>query len=625
MSLSSKSSFIRARWQAALYHSRKNRRGRSSSSVVTAQPSDFEEVVWHYAGDAADNETTTIEENFNPSDVNTSTDKITISLPSNEFTRNLPYDAMICQFRTTGTLPSPLAVDTDYIFEDNGDGTVRLFPVLTNDDYAVLPGHDDGEDILPFQAYACEAGIINLTDQGSGVHTLFTMPIFDVIKDQTGNGVDLVPSNGLASSVRLMTDEQGFKYIECPGMTGVSANNDNGYGKILGDNIDNTAFGALFDGKRYMAALIVAKVFFNTHYSMARAFLKPSDIDTSNGYLDADSHGIATGQAVEYGVLSDGGAFPTPTVAFAGTIYARSVNGNRLTLHPTEQDANDDTNKYIFSDSGSGIFYVQDPTDVQFEDGRRQFFFDVNVTANGHDFTPATAIWGQNVTTNLVLSHGRLDQVGRKVNIGRNFTSLKVKVYIPSGTVAPICEDTSLALTSGEYWMTAENDSRVRLHRTEALAEASVGTAAGSLTNTQVIKFDTTNASGNWSIHLAENAQFRQFNDNFTFPEDFPFIDYGQKGTYVLIQDYDDPSGKSVYTCGFNSIDNILDEFLSTDSNATLDSTSQSNLNLANADEPHVPGFLHNYESVFLVSDDLTELKNILTQLLSWSNAKYGF
>ena len=594
--------------------------------VSIPTPADYSEIKMWYSGDATGNTTTTIDEDFGTSDVDTGNDKITVTLPSGEFTRDNPYDAMTCRFTTTGTLPSPLAVDTDYIFEDNGDGTISLYPVLTDSDYATLNGYEDGESVPQFQAYACQAGKIDLTTTGSGTHTMTTEPILSLIEDRTGNGVDMTAPS-LKQGFRLITDGNGKKYIERPGITARSDKNDDAYGKIMEDNIDNTTFGNLFDGKRYAFWVSIGKMRMDTHVSMNRLFITPDKVNAGNGFLDANSHGLSNGDPIQYGVLSDGGAFPTPTVAFAATIYARAYNTNRITLHPTATDAINNTNKYVFSDTGTGVFYVTDNTDVQTEAAQRAIHYDMNVTANGHDFSPAAISRVEELTISAFYSgslNGRLNQVFNNTKVGRGWTYLKVKVFIPSGTVPPDCLDTGTALESGTYWMTAEGNSTTRLHRTEALAQAHYNTGVSSLTDEQVIKYDNHGSiSGKIIVHMDDNFQFRQFNDSFTVADDFPLNQNKDLGVWVCIQDYDDVSGNSIYWAGYNSTNSILDDFESTDSSATLVATGNSNINAGNADEPHVPSNYDEYETVIGFSD--TDPTSICNDMITYMQNKYNF
>lgn len=77
-------------------------------------------------------------------------------------------------------------------------------------------------------------------------------------------------------------------------------------------------------------------------------------IDTSSDQLTlASDKNISTKTQIYFA----GGTLPTvsPAVSLAGVFYARKIDGTHITLHPTESDANSNSNKLNFTAAGSGV------------------------------------------------------------------------------------------------------------------------------------------------------------------------------------------------------------------------------------------------------------------------------
>lgn len=578
--------------------------------------SDPSVIMW-LSGDNPANTTTTLNIAFNPSDVNTTTSAITVALPATEFVRNSNYNSTRVKFTTTGTLPAPLDANKEYLIEDLNNGTAILYPVLSDADYAMLPSYVNGEIIPPHQAYAQQNNKIIFTTQGTGVHRIVSEPILTKQADKTANSIDFGVGSKLNQTFRLRTDGSGRKYIEKPGALGKPAANYDYYGKVIYDNVSGATLGSLWSGKRFMYSVIVANMKFNNSVSLRRQFFLPSSVNTGTGVITAINHGIPTGTKVAYGVISGTGAFPTPTVSFASNIYLRSNTIDSFTLHPTATDATNNTNAYVYSSAGTGEFYVVDNAGAQTEQCVRQIIYDVcSLNNNGHDFSPSNYVYHKIIDCAGSLffndgSSGMLFETAQESRIGRNFTSMPIKIFVPPESVPPTCNDTGLRLTSGTYWISNESTNNVYLYRTQAHAIA----------RTPKITYNKTGASGNILFYI-EKAFFRGFDDAVVLTTSDALNDNNKFGIFVLVRDYAKTAGTILETVGFNAVNNVYNNRAIANTGYSLITNSDNNIKSGNAAETHVSALLDEYETILGVS--VTDPTTSITNMINFFKTKYG-
>jgi hypothetical protein len=82
-----------------------------------------------------------------------------------------------------------------------------------------------------------------------------------------------------------------------------------------------------------------------------------SNINTSTDAITITSHGFTTADAVSISRPNATGTFPTG-ITEGNAYYARAIDANTISLHPTAADATGNTNKIDITAAGSGTFYI---------------------------------------------------------------------------------------------------------------------------------------------------------------------------------------------------------------------------------------------------------------------------
>jgi hypothetical protein len=583
-------------------------------------------LVFWFSGDNVLNTTETISENFAPAAVNTGTDKITLTTTG--YGRTSTQDYGRCTFTTTGTLPAGLSLATYYIPENNNDGTFSFYPIATDANWADFAGYENGETIVPGLYYVLQRGKINITSQGTGTHTInFVTTVRDVYDNILG--ANLFTKSQRNGRFEILSDAKG-QYIALPGATGLAGGYQDAEGKLMTDTISSAQIGTFFDNKRYIYSVAVNRPKSSMFLSKQRAILVPSNVTTGTGVFTLTGSGLTTGRAVTRDVLSDGGAFPTPNVAFANPVYVR-VSGSSITLHPTAIDAT--TNNllaYTYSDAGAGIFAITENVSVKSGAGTRKTLIDINKQSNDHTFSPLMMDFADFIdmsSSSEILTGGNDGRLsGVFVNYSVPSTTIfTVKIFIPSGATGPTCRDTTTALTSGTYYLTYEptNFAQVRLHRTLANAQASAGITTASLSNTDCIKYSAL-GSGSCGIYVASNLfGGRQFDDGFTSYSTFVGLNqYEEFGAYVSLVDYNDGSGKQKFSAGINLPSNRLSNATSSYDSPQNASSAFSSVTLGNAGQPHISGHADLYE--MFVGASNTDPTADITAIINQMKTKYS-
>lgn len=589
-------------------------------------PANEPTIITWWSADNADNVTETVSETFDPSDVDTTNDKIALSITG--FTRVSPYRFGVFYFSTTGTLPAPFVAATPYIGVNNGDGTFSFYPYNSDADYADFPDYDDGETIFPGHSYGLQRNKIDITTQGTGTHTITTDELLLQLYNKV-DGTALLSAANRDNAFRILTDANG-PYIYQDGTTGFSSDFIEPSGKFNQDTLSAAAVGAMFENKRFMYSVAVIEPLHNTYFSKGRAIL--TTVNTGTGVFTSANHNIQTAEEAFYGAMSDNGVFPTPTVAFAANIYARRIDANTFTLHPTATDATNNTNKYVYSDTGTGIYYVSGGKAIKSASSKRRMLFDLSMQSNDHAFAPSCFDYTRSIpldSSSFFLAagfgNGNINFVALPADIGSaGWTVQRVYLYIPSGFAGPTCLDTGTALLTGTYWITRETGATgwIRLHRTEADALASVGIATNSLTNDDVIKYGAL-GTGNGAFQLLDGFLYQPFDDGLSKTNLSGYNAYGTYGVYVQVIDYDDDvTGKRIYWSGVNSKDSVIDGLAGSLNSPQPAKSASSALTLSNTGQPHVPGH-YKMREVFTGGGN-SDPTTIVNNLIAWAADKYG-
>ena len=580
-------------------------------------------LVW-LGADNPSNTTTTINQTFTPANVNTTTDKITMS--ASGFTRLTTYRFGVFYFSTTGTLPSPLVENTPYVGVDNADGTFSFYPYNSDADYASFPSYDAGETIFAGHSYMLDRNKINFTTQGTGTHTIYTDRLLKGLQNKVTSS-DLFTESTNASCYRILNDAKG-DYIYLDGITALASDFVEPQGKQLNDNKTGTEIGTIFENKRYLATIAVIKPLSNPYISKNRSILIPSNLNIATGVFTNNAHSLITGEKVTVVPMSDNGVIPTPVISFGSDIFVRAVNANTFTLHPTATDATNNTNTYLYSNAGTGIFSVVGGSSVKTSASNRRMLIDLNMQSNDHAHT--SIVFDMRETLSLssgaIFLSGSLDGEVTTIDVSKTggaWTILRIQLYIPSNATAPICDDTGLPLASGIYWVTKSTEtSRRRFHRTLANAQASVGVLTSTIPNTQCIKYGTL-GTGTAMLYVLDTFNYQPFDDSFNKTNAVGINTFNDFGVYVNLVDYNDGvTGKRIYSSGVNSSNNMINGLQSSYNSPLPAKSTNSSLTLGNTGQPHVPGHYQVYD-VFMIGSD-TDPTTSITNLINYAKSKYG-
>lgn len=541
--------------------------------------------------------TETINEAFAPAAVDTSTN--TIALTTTGFTRASNYQFGTFYLSTTGTLPAPFVTGVPYIGVNDGSGNYSFYDVASDADYSRFTGYDQGETILTGYFYMLQRDQIDITTQGTGTHTISTDPLITTIKNKKDNST-FFETTTRANKFRLMTDGDG-PYIFHEGATALSTTTfSEQEGNLLSDAYTPAQVGDFFENNRFLYAVCAIEPLPNPYYSKDRVFLLPSAINTGTGVFTQNNHGFVTGSEVNFDVMSDVGSLPTPTVSFAANIYVRAVTTGTYALYPTSADAIADTNRYVYSANGTGVLAVTGGTRFKSSSSSRRILFETNMQANDHTHSPACydSYADMDLSSSSYFigigtsNDGNVGFTLSQSGTGDNWTVLEVYWYIPNRSVGPTAEDTGLPVTSGTYWITknpSSPTSQRRIHRTLADAQAAVGVATATLTNTQCIKYSSL-GSGRARMGLPNDFRWQAFDDGYQATTQ-TLAPYSTGGIWIQLIDFDDGvSGKQVYYMGVGAPDNLSAGNLGNRNSPLPAKSANSGMILNNAGQPHIPG-----------------------------------
>lgn len=560
--------------------------------------------------------TETINENFAPAAVNTVTD--TIALTTTGFTRVAPYFFGICYLSTTGTLPAPFVAGTPYILVNDGSGNYSFYDYAPS--YSAFPRYDADESVYAGYMYAFQRGKINITTQGTGTHTISTDPLITTIKNKKDN-TDLFGTTVRAEKFRLLTDGNG-PYIYQPGPVAMGSNGIEPEGPFMQDMLTAAQVGDFFENKRYAWFVAAIEALPATYFSKGRGLMEPSRLNAVTGVFTAIGHGLVNGEQVWLDALADNGVTPTPAIAFGPTITVNVLTGNTFTL------ASSGAATHTFLDAGTGQYVVTGGRMFRSSSSGRRVIFDGNMLANDHALVLGAAYDAYSLTIDLsssgyFLGGGNDGEINFFLEAGRtgsNWSVLRVYLYIPSSAVGPTCDDTGVPLASGQYWMTQAGSLR-RLHRTEALAQAAVGIATSSLTNTQVIKYGTLGSGFARAVPL-DNFSWKGFDDG-TLATGTTLATYNTPSIFVGITDYNDGGGKWRFIQGQGARNNLLNNIQTARNSPMPAKSANSNFIFGNAAQPHIAGHNKIREMMWGAMD--TDPTTVVNNMSAYLAAKWGF
>lgn len=586
----------------------------------------------------------TLSEDFTSSDVITADNRINVTL-SNSWT----YDALSTytsgwgtrvQFTTTGTLPSSLNTSDYYYLSPNGSGGYDVYPEYNETNKASLvDGLDNqfiSETAFPAQCYAQRQNKITFSDGGSGTHTIVSRPLVKDLPNMITGGPDVsigTTSTNLHNRFELLTDgsrkailaETRHRDHEWCG-----SYDRHGFGMDM-TGLEVQDFNDALRSQRQLALTVVIDQRELDHYNIYKTPIEASDVNTTTGVLDytgsSSDHQMVTGRKVQLRVNA-GGTLPTgfsagdvtdQGVETGTTYYVRDLNNDDITLHPTKNDADNNTNVVIPSDQGTGGFSVvaiQSAGDRE----RMRFLAEIREPPSGSDNTivPRT----NNVTyvnanefnfaSDFTVSgsnNGRVGSSGRQMDDLPNANHLAaitgdsadngigvVYMQYNLGARPVIREDTGRFLEQGYYYTTDDPNSSVyvRLHETVADARAAVGVSTSALTDEHI----TFSAAGEGFCKFQQVVLLPFSIDTEQSEEAIMWSPYNnQKAVYTFLVDYNDSSASGIkyYIYKNGTLEKEQDTSLAKGLTSS-GTTTNSMFTFLNSPQNHVPFEGHVYD-----------------------------
>jgi hypothetical protein len=605
----------------------------------------FAPIFFRFSADNPANTTLQIDSNFNPSDVNTSTNRLTLGALG--FGGHITYNSMSSNpvyFESTGTLPTPLQSNRPYYLSEVTTGVYDVFPVGSS--VSNLPRRVQGDTILPAQAFAQGFGKIIFTNQGTGVHKVKSDILASVIPDLNGGlftHESRLPNN-LHAWLNIKRDTQGRRYldsqVEARDHNDLSAAN-NLYGKSPTQGPGSEKFNArnASANKRTLIHSYVCQ--FNPIYieGVQKVPFVAANVNTTTNVLTFNkagtggttAHGIVTGTRVRL-KADPFSTLPSGFQSEPQDYYARAATTTTITLHPTAADATANTNVLTAVTQGTGAFILYAPERAG--TGERQKFLTEhidpssggNVLSCGWDRLGA----GDNNlnAASDFLTDGRVGAIGRTIIPLGTTPVIRMIVSVPFGTTPPTVTGSGQPLAAGDYYVVKNGASSAYSllfpATTQGYNDALAAVGVSSASSTNCIKFS---AAGVGFI------QFKRADRPFSMigvgntTEVRP--DYqppnNETGILTVVIDYDNPAVATrqhrIYWNGVKQLEYLLSDTKGNTGNALNDGTPA--WTLFNSAASHVTFSGRVYEGFYGASTGaITDAD--LEPIHSWYKQKYG-
>lgn len=622
---------------------------KGGGGVTPPDPGPFPTFAPAFFRIAADNPANTIEttdQTFAPSDVILADNRI--ALP------NLNYAAPGSLTSPVGTrvyfagtdLPPPLVAGQPYYLSPHGSGGYVVYPETTVANAANLKHALSDETPMPVQNMQEGKNAIVFTGQGSGTHRVYSNPLVSVLPDLMGTSSFLsdVSSNRHA---RYEIETVGGKKAlrsRILGRDNTAAGSYNLYGLAMdhGPSGNRVAFQTNMRSKRTVLLMAVLQSDESDTRGLTKAPILPAGVNTTTGLLTyvGTAPGPAFTTAFRVRVKPDVNSGVLPTGLSEGVdYYVRAVTSLTYTLHPTANDATNNTNVIVPTTQGSVGFLIFMP-DRPADQERMRFLAEVRKPSDGNNtITVRTNESFYGDTTMVVASdfvitgtnNGRFGNTGRVINglVPDTATIAKIRLWFPSGSVAPQRADTGLPLASGDYWITRDPSSAtfVRLHDSQASATASLGqTNAAS----SCIKFNGVAGSG---YCRAEQTGTRPLSVGTELPlpvaaklvPNFWSPPIGEKGLLAVVIDYNDPTASFIrHRMYWNG--NLVADYENTGAKGLTNASTNaadSGMTLLNSPQRHVSfeGLLFD----FMLGASVNEVTaSDMAEVTTWFKTKHG-
>lgn len=476
-----------------------------NNPALPATPS----MIFAFEPGDSSSEYITFDQNFTSADVDTLNNKLLfgdIGFPE--------YDGVFADFKgspiffeTDGTLPAPLVAGDAYYLSPASGGGYHIYPEMDETHWENLPTGIEFESPMPAQNYIEQANVVVLTTGGTGTHRIYSEPLVNRIYDRLGSGCTIENRNAVSndrhSALRIQIDANGRHLVSreiCRDARANEGGTYNLYGPSpIQGGISKSAARSASANRRAVWVTVVTRTIFRNNRSVKKNILDTTDINTTTGVISYSnlSGRFSSGTLVRWKTPTSGNVLPDGFDDVTD-YYVRSA-GDTYTLHPTAADATNNTNVVIPSDVGTGKFVLWGPRTIG--DFHRQAFWIEWLEPNGGANTLSPYPVYQGPTSRGLLSGSSITitdggglHTGDINGIGLYGDLTRIELFFAPEAIRPIRQDTGLELEDGFYYVTQRSGgggTYGRLHDTLEKAEACVGVATSSASNTDMIKYNS--------------------------------------------------------------------------------------------------------------------------------------
>lgn len=461
-------------------------------------------------------------------------------------------------FSSTGTLPSPLKMDTPYYVVPASNGGYRVYAVATDADAEIQPGGIAGELVFPAQNVSQGVGHVLFKDAGTGTHTLRTNPLLTQFTDLTANGFNSSSVNpkDKHAALELLKDMAGRPYVRTAGATAREnyLGSYNAYGQTFVQTPSDKRFAARqkVGQQRVVYQVFVGRVRSYQERQVAKFLLDPAKVLTESneviyGFEPRLASKVNTGDLVTVKSYP-GGSLPAPLVA-GKDYFARRVDAKKMTLHLSAEDAAAGTQPIDLTSAGAGPLLFALPERVG---DRRRWSFFAEVLEPG-------PTGGNTLSARL---QEPLPQGGGILKIASAFTTsgtnngaitglsamadlMPISFWVPPRAALPA------PLKAGQKYWVSKAGSATRLFESEAAAKAAVGKPTST---SGCIQF-TAPGRGEALASYDDGASAIAYGTIGAFPVFNKRVPLGPMCVFVFKIDFDDPAQPSVLaTLGVNEV-----------------------------------------------------------------------
>ena len=472
--------------------------GSASAEVVTLEDLDYVYAAFEF-NDTTVNSAAPLTYDFDPADVDTSGDTI-------DFGSNIDFDPYInlsssslglpVTFSSTGTLPAGLEEGVEYYVSQVSGSEFEVYPKIVENPATRLSFTLPEENIYEAQAFAVQEQKIDMTDAGTGTHTMSSVKtaqiFYDMVDQYEHTPADVDNRN---TWIELRDDEYGTYRKSRVVVRDHHRASYAGFGKVFtisGDEAQRTTLKQATAEKRTILRSIVGRFPEHENFGNPKTTLDmPDEVDTGADTIELGE--IEDGDMFRF-IINGAGTLPSPFLEDTDYFY----NATNETAHTNRTDALAGTNPINITTTGSGTATAY--ATQRIGDGNRHGFLaeiigkdedgsgDANMLtiASEHNFDTTRGVIDYTSGAVLIVSG---DESGRWPTMNTHDIS-RVRVTFPEAADPPVRADTGEPMESGIYYFGGGTGTCSQaLYDNEADAIADAATNCDVDDSTHAIKF----------------------------------------------------------------------------------------------------------------------------------------